>query len=104
MFGKGGYIITDKLSMPPSFPGVTEVDRKKSNVDLAAMLSEKPAAGTNTVLVSHAANILMLTGDDLRTQGEAVIFRPDGTGGYTRVFSVVPDEWTRASSVIPSRR
>jgi phosphohistidine phosphatase SixA len=104
MFGKGGYTITDKLSMPPSFPGVTEADRKKNNVDLAAMLSEKPAAGTNTVLVSHGNNILLLTGEDLRTQGEAVIFRPDGTGGYTRVFSVMPDEWTRASSVIPSRR
>ena len=95
MFGKGGYTITDKLSLPLSFPGVTEADRKKSNADLAAMLSEKPAAGTNTVLVSHGNNMQMLTGYNPGTQGEAVIFRPDGAG-YTRLASVLPGDWTRA--------
>ena len=96
MFGKGGYTITDKLSLPPSFPAVTEADRKKSNADLAAMLSEKPAAGTNTVLVSHGNNIQMLTGYNPGTQGEAVVFRPDGAGSYTRLVSVMPSDWTRA--------
>jgi broad specificity phosphatase PhoE len=99
MFGKGGYTVTDKLSLPPSFPGVTEADRRKSNADLAAMLSEKPAAGTNTVLVSHGNNISMLTGYNPSTQGEAVIFQPDGAGGYTRLVSVIPGDWTRARSV-----
>lgn len=104
MFGKGGYTITDKLSLPPSFPGVTEADRRKSNANLAAMLAEKPAAGTNTVLVSHGNNLFMLTGYSPNTQGEAVIFRPDGAGGYTRLVSVMPDDWTRARTLTPSRR
>ena len=56
------------------------------------------------MLVSHGNNILMLTGYNPNTQGEAVIFRPDGAGRYTRLVSVMPDDWTRARSVIPSRR
>jgi phosphohistidine phosphatase SixA len=91
MFGKGGYTVTDKLSLPKSFPAVTDADRRKSNDHLRALLSEKPAGGTNTVLVSHGNNVLMLTGVHPNTQGEAMIFRP---GDLTRIRSVLP-EWTR---------
>ncbi len=38
----------------------------------------------------------MLTGNHPNTQGEAVIFRPDGKGGYTRLGSVQPEDWTKA--------
>jgi phosphohistidine phosphatase SixA len=96
MFGKGNYTITDRLSLPKSHPIVTDADVAKSRADLQALLSEVPAAGTNTVLVSHGANILMLTRFHPNTQGEAVIFRPDGKGGYERLGSVLPEEWTRA--------
>lgn len=95
MFGKGGYAITDKLSLPPSYPAVSEADRRKSNEHLRAMLSEPPAAGTNTVLVSHGNNILMLTGRHPNTQGEAAIFRPGGPDGFSYITSVLPADWTR---------
>ena len=93
MFGKGGYTVTDKLSLPKSFPAVTEADRRRSNDHLRALLSETPAAGTNTVLVSHGNNVLMLTGVHPNTQGEAMIFRPDD---LTRIRNVLPEEWTKA--------
>jgi hypothetical protein len=72
---------------------MTEADRARNNQHLAGLLAETPAAGTNTVLVSHGANILALTGFHPGTQGEAVIFRPDGKGGFDRIASVLPDEW-----------
>ena len=55
-----------------------------------------PAAGTNTVLVSHGNNLLLLTGYHPNVQGEAVIFKPDGAGGYARIASLMPADWTRA--------
>ena len=94
MFGKGNYTITDRLSLPLSYPVVTEADRRLSNDNLAAMLSEEPAAGTNTVLISHGNNVLMLTGFHPNTQGEAVIFKPE-KGGFTKLGSVLPTEWLR---------
>ena len=96
MFGKGGYRITEKLTVARSYPAVTEADRKLNNDNLGAMLAEKPAGVTNTVLISHGNNLLMLTGYHPDIQGEAVIFRPDGTGGYARIASLMPRDWTRA--------
>lgn len=93
MFGKGGYAIDPRLSLPLSYPSVTEADRGKSNDNLRALLSEPPATGTNTVLVSHGNNVLMLTGVHPNTQGEAFIFR----SGDTRIVrKMLPDEWTKA--------
>lgn len=96
MFGKGGYQITDKLSVARSYPAVSEADRKLNNDNLRAMLSATPAAGTNTVLVSHGNNVLLLTGYHPDVQGEAIIFRPDGAGGFTRIANLFPGDWTRA--------
>ncbi len=95
MFGEGRYAVTDKLSLPPSYPSVTAADRAQNNESLTAMLAETPAAGTNTVLVSHGANILMLTGFHPSAQGEAIVFRPDGKGGFERIVPVRPEEWSR---------
>src|SRR5919108_2719 len=60
MFGKGGYQITEALSLPKSYPAVTAEDRKLKQDALRAMLAEAPTAGTNTVLISHGNNVLML--------------------------------------------
>jgi phosphohistidine phosphatase SixA len=95
MFGKGRYAVTEKLSLPPSYPSTTAADRTRSNESLKALLAETPTAGANTVLVSHGANILMLTGFHPNAQGEAIVFRPDGKGGFERVLSVRAEEWSR---------
>lgn len=96
MFGKGNYTIDARLTLPASHPSVTEADRRKNNDNLRALLSEPPAAGRNTVLVSHGFNVMALTGFHPNTQGEALIFRPDGRGGFERRGSVLPTEWPKA--------
>ncbi len=93
MFGKGNYTITERLSVPLSYPGVNDADRALAAKHLNAMLSQAPAAGKNTVLVSHGVNVLIATGYHPNMQGEAVVFRPDGKGGYVRLGSVLPGEW-----------
>jgi len=69
--------------------------RSEASHGLRALLSSVPAAGTNTVLVSHGFNLMDLEGFLLATQGEAAIFRPDGRGGYALVARIVPEEWAR---------
>jgi phosphohistidine phosphatase SixA len=98
MFGKGGYTITDRLSVPLSYPSVNDADRALAAKSLNALLSQAPAAGKNTVLVSHGINVLIATNYHPNLQGEAVIFRPDGKGGYARLGSVLPNEWVAANS------
>ena len=93
MFGKNNYTITPQLSVPASYPEVNDADRALAAKNLNAMLSQTPAAGKNTVLISHGINVLLASGYHPGTQGEAVIFRPDGKGGYTRLGSVLPHEW-----------
>lgn len=53
--------------------------------------------GTNVVVVTHRPNILDAFGKDLfdMREGEAVIVKPDGAGGYRIVARVQADEWVK---------
>jgi phosphohistidine phosphatase SixA len=67
--------------------------RTKSIATLKGLLAAPPASGTNTVLVSHGFNLWDADGFHLGTQGEAAVYRPDGTGGYALVARLLPQEW-----------
>lgn len=67
--------------------------RDRAIAALKKMLATTPRAGTNTVLVSHGYNLWDADGFHLGTQGEAVIYRPDGKGGYALVARLTPSEW-----------
>lgn len=68
--------------------------RKAATAALKQMLATSPAAGVNTVLVSHGFNLWDAEGFHLGTQGEAAIYRPDGAGGYVLLARLRPDDWT----------
>ena len=63
------------------------------------MLAAAPAAGTNTVLITHQPNIAGALGKDWFDvkEGEASIFRPEN-GRYTLVARVQMDEWPRIAA------
>lgn len=67
--------------------------RKEATVALKRMLATPPAAGVNTVLISHGFNLWDAEGFHLGTQGEAAIYRPDGAGGYVLLARLRPEEW-----------
>jgi hypothetical protein len=81
------------LSLPRSYPNVTDADRARVTADLRGLLTQQPTAGTNTVLISHGYNMLALEGFQLGTQGEAAIFQPDGRGGYRLLVRLAPSDW-----------
>ena len=93
LFGPKGYTSTDKLSVPMSYPNVNAADKLANNTYLQAMLAAKPAAGSNTWLISHGVNVLLATGYHPNEQGEIVLFRPDGKGAYARLGSIEPGDW-----------
>lgn len=98
LFGKTNYTVTDKLTVPLSYPGVSPSDVVLNNNHLNAMLSEKPTAGSNTFLVSHGINVQLATGYHPDVQGEVVVFKPDGKGKYTRMGSLLPEDWAHLAS------
>src|SRR5262249_23142645 len=58
-----------------------------------------PPAGTNVIVVSHKPNILDAFGKnwfDVK-EGEATVFKPDGTG-YKAIARVPADEWTKLAA------
>ncbi|HWH47216.1 MAG TPA: histidine phosphatase family protein [Burkholderiales bacterium] len=67
--------------------------RERAIAALKNMLGATPAAGKNTVLVSHGYNLWDAEGFHLGTQGEAAVYKPDGKGGYALVARVLPREW-----------
>jgi phosphohistidine phosphatase SixA len=71
----------------------------ENNRRAAAMrkLAGTAMPGTNVVVVTHRPNILDAFGKDLfdMREGEAVIVKPDGAGGYRTVARVQADEWAK---------
>jgi phosphohistidine phosphatase SixA len=64
---------------------------------LRQRVSVKPPAGSNTLLVTHAPNILGAFGaraSDL-SDGETLVFSPDGRGGSPLVARVKIEGWPR---------
>jgi broad specificity phosphatase PhoE len=65
---------------------------------LRAIAAAPPAAGTNTLVVTHKPNILDAFGKgwfEIK-EGEASIFKPDGKGAYTLIARVPIDQWAMA--------
>lgn len=60
---------------------------------LRAMLATVPGPEGNTVISGHTANLIEATSLWIKPEGAAMIFRPDGRGGFAHVGTVMPDEW-----------
>ena len=56
-----------------------------------------PAPGTNTLVVTHKPNVIDAFGKDWFEvkEGEASVFRPDGSGGFSPVARVQADQWPK---------
>lgn len=64
---------------------------------LKARAAERPRAGTNTLLITHFPNINATFSAQASgvADGEALIFRPNGSGGAELVARVKIDDWAR---------
>ena len=77
---------------------VTPNENNRRAQALRAIATVPPAAGTNTLVVTHKPNILDAFGKDWFEikEGEASIFKPDGKGAYTLIARVPIDQWATA--------
>jgi hypothetical protein len=78
-----------KAEIEPKLDGTP---RDKIWVELHNLLLTPPTKGTNTIFSTHSTNIKALAGLVL-DEGEAVVFTPDGKGGFTQVGRIKKNEW-----------
>src|SRR5215208_4767660 len=64
----------------------------EANQQLIKLVSTPPPAGMNTVLVGQIFNVQRTLGLT-PTEGEAIIFKPDGKGGYQLVGQLTAAQW-----------
>lgn len=66
---------------------------------LKAMATVTPEAGTNTLIVTHKPNILDAFGKDWfdSKEGEASVFKPDGSANLVLVARVQAADWLKAA-------
>jgi broad specificity phosphatase PhoE len=60
---------------------------------LTALIATAPAAGTNTILVTHGESIEAAASANVAYAGAAV-FKPDGHGAATLVATIPAEEWS----------
>lgn len=79
---------------------VTPSENNRRAQAMRALAATVPPAATNVVLVSHKPNIMDAFGKDwfdIR-EGEASIFKPDGSGAYKLVARVQANEWAKLAA------
>jgi phosphohistidine phosphatase SixA len=76
---------------------VTPIENNRRAQALRKLAGTVPPANTNAVVVTHKPNILDAFGKDWFDvrEGEASVFKPDGSGGYKLVVRVQADEWSK---------
>ncbi len=65
----------------------------KLAASLQTLLSTPPALGTNTVLVSHTANLKEATGIWPQPEGAAYVFKPLQDQGFEFLGRIPPNSW-----------
>ena len=90
---------------PQTTPDITEGgqvvspnENTRRTQALRALVATAPAPGTNTLIVTHKPNILDAFGKDWFEikEGEASVFKPDGSGKYTLLGRVQINQWASA--------
>jgi broad specificity phosphatase PhoE len=83
---------------------VTVIENNRRAQALRKLVATPPPAGSNIVVVTHRPNILDAFGKDWFEvkEGEASVFKPDGTGGYRLIARLQADEWSKLAQASPN--
>jgi len=78
---------------------VTPIENDRRAEALRKLAGVVPAAGKNTLIVTHKPNILDAFGKDWFEvkEGEASVFKPDGSGKAVLVARVQAVDWIKAA-------
>lgn len=86
---------------PHTYDELSEAGRSAEAAgSLRAQVAVAPDAGTDTVIVSHLANIMDAFASEARdlAEGEALIFHPDGHGKAAFVGRVKIEDWPKLAA------
>jgi broad specificity phosphatase PhoE len=72
-------------------------EAKRLGEALRHLLSTPPKPGTNSVIVSHSANLREAAGIFAKPEGAAYVFRPLPNGRFEPVAKLLPEDWTRVA-------
>ena len=94
-----GGEVTATLDVTEGGLVVSPIENDRRAEALRKLAAIMPEAGKNTLIVTHKPNILDAFGKDWfeAKEGEASVFKPDGSGKPVLVGRVQPADWTRAS-------
>jgi phosphohistidine phosphatase SixA len=94
-----GHDVVATLDITEGGLVVTPIENDRRAAALKKMAATNPAAGKNTLIVTHKPNILDAFGKnwfEVR-EGEASVFRPDGSGKPVPVGRVQAAGWIKAA-------
>ena len=96
----GRHVIVDGLKLPPS-KDYTDADKRLMRDLLVPLLAKAPASGRNTIIMGHDDNLPAAGGPEIKTQGEAVVIKSVGKGGFTVIGTIKPGRWVTLSRQLP---
>ena len=70
---------------------------RKVTERLRRMLSTLPQKTTNTIIISHTANLREAAGIWPKPEGVAYVFRPMPDGRFEAIAKVLPEEWIKVA-------
>jgi broad specificity phosphatase PhoE len=94
-----GREVTSTLDITEGGLVVSPIENDRRAEALRKMATTMPEAGKNTLIVTHKPNIIDAFGKDWFDvkEGEASVFRPDGSGKAALVARVQPADWVKAA-------
>ncbi len=95
-----GKSVTSSLDVTEGDLVISPAESDRRSKALKAMARAKPSTGTNTLIVTHKPNILDAFGESWfeSKEGEASVFKPDGSNDLVLVARVQPSDWTKLAA------
>ena len=94
-----GGEVTSTLDVTEGGLVVTPIENDRRAEAMRKMVASMPEAGKNTLVVTHKPNVMDAFGKDWFDvkEGEASVFRPDGSGKAVLVARVQAADWVKAA-------
>ena len=77
--------------------GLEPAQRDRLATALKHLLATPPPPGKNAVLVGHTSNLKEAAGMWPKNEGDAMVFQPDGHGGFSFVGRMMVADWEAAA-------
>ncbi|MGI9592043.1 MAG: histidine phosphatase family protein [Myxococcota bacterium] len=92
-----GRVTEDELLSVGDFLSVPEKSERGNEV--RKLLAEPPAAGGNSVLITHTGTLLYSFGLDSRPEGIAHVFKRGPAGNADYIGRLVPEDWPALAGI-----